>query len=121
MNDRELLELIAAQVGKLTGDVGKLTGDVGKLTGDVGKLTGDVGKLTGDVSKLTGDVSKLTGDVGEIKDRQVKLENIVTRIEHDHGKKLEALFDGYKQNNDRLDRIEKAVTNQEEYILKRVK
>jgi primosomal protein N'' len=79
MTDRELLELIAAQVGKLS------------------------------------------QDVTEVKNRQGKVENIVTRIEQNHGQKLEALFDGYTQNNDRLDRIEKTLSSQEEFILKRVK
>jgi primosomal protein N'' len=79
MTDRELLELIAAQVGKLS------------------------------------------QDVTDVKNRQEKIENIVTRIEQNHGQKLEALFDGYTQNNDRLDRIEKTLSSQEEFILKRVK
>jgi primosomal protein N'' len=79
MTDRELLELIAAQV------------------------------------------AKLSQDVTDVKNRQEKIENIVTRIEQNHGQKLEALFDGYTQNNDRLDRIEKTLSSQEEFILKRVK
>jgi len=73
------------------------------------------------VRTLTQDVGSLKQDVGEVKNRLGKVENIVTRIEHDHGKKLETLFDGYIQNSARLDRIEKAVSNQEEFILKRVK
>lgn len=93
MGDRELLELIAAQVGKLTTDMGKLTTDMGKLT----------------------------TDVDEIKGRQVRIENTVLRIEQDHGKKLEALFDGYQQNSDRLDRIETSVSSLEEFVLKRVR
>jgi hypothetical protein len=31
-------------------------------------------------------------------------------MEQEHGKKLEALFDGYKQNADKLERIEKEDT-----------
>jgi len=34
---------------------------------------------------------------------------------------MNLLFDGYKQNADRLDRIEKEVTKQEEVILRRIK
>lgn len=86
MNDRELLEFIAAQVGKLTQDVGELK-----------------------------EGQKETGK------RLDKIENIVTRIEQDHGQKLEALFDGYKQNAEKIDRIEIEVSKQEEIILKRVK
>lgn len=42
-------------------------------------------------------------------------------IEQDHGKKLQALFDGYKQHSDQLDRIEEKVTRHEEIIMRKVK
>ena len=35
--------------------------------------------------------------------------------------KIDALFDGYKQNADKLDRIEKEVSKHEEIILRRIK
>jgi hypothetical protein len=46
-----------------------------------------------------------------IKNGQVKAENQITRIELDHGKKLEALFDGYKQNTKLLEDIKEEVSN----------
>jgi hypothetical protein len=76
MTDRELLELIAAQVGKLTTDVDYLKTEVSK-------------------TNMT--------------------------IEHDIQPKLSALFDGYKQNAEKLDRIENEVSKHEEIIWKRVK
>lgn len=100
MTDRELLELIAAQVGIITTDV----------------------------SNLTTDVSSLKIDVSELKESQKKVEDelsIVKRIaidmEEDHGKKLTLLLDGYRQNADKLDRVEKEVSKHEEIILRRVK
>lgn len=45
----------------------------------------------------------------------------VIRIENDHGNKIDALFDGYKQNSDKLDRIEKEVSKHDDFILKRIK
>lgn len=93
MNDRELLEYIAAQVSKLTQNVGELTQNVGEL--QAGQKTTDV--------------------------RLDRIENIVTRIENDHGEKLEALLDGYKQNAEKIEGIEKEVTKQEEFIMRRVK
>ena len=50
-----------------------------------------------------------------------KIDNIVIHIENDHGDKLKALFDGYVQNSEKLDRIEKEVSRQEEVILRKVK
>lgn len=44
----------------------------------------------------------------------------VVRIEQEHGKKLDALFDGYQQLAEKADRIEEHVSAQDEVILKRV-
>ena len=57
----------------------------------------------------------------EVRDRLGGVEKTVIHIENDHGKKLEALFDGYKQNSDKLDRIEEEVSKHEEIILRRIK
>jgi len=42
-------------------------------------------------------------------------------IEQDHGKKLQALFDGYKQHSDQLDRIEAKVSEHEDIIVRKIK
>ena len=91
--DRELLELIASQVSNLTTQVGGLTTQVGGLS----------------------------KDMAEIKPRLTSIENTVVRIENDHGQKLGALFDGYKLNSEKLDRIEAVVAKHEDIIVKRFK
>lgn len=93
MTDRELLELIAAQVGTLTQDVGDLKNGQSNLEKKVDSLEKKV-------------------DV---------IDKTVIRIENEHGSKLTALFDGHIQNADKLDRIEKEVTKQEEIIMRRIK
>ena len=45
----------------------------------------------------------------------------IVKLENDLAPKIEALFDGYKQNTEKLDRIEKEVSKQEEIIMRRVK
>jgi uncharacterized protein YaaN involved in tellurite resistance len=66
-------------------------------------------------------VGELTKNMSEVKSRLTSVENIVTRIENGHGKKLQALFDGYKQHTDQLERIEKEVSKHDEFILRRIK
>ncbi len=100
MTDRELLELIAQQVGVLTKDVGELKG----LKNDVGGLKDDVGELKKEVSDL-----------------KVELKKTNNVIENDIKPKIEALFDGQLQNTARLERIEAEVVKHEEFILKRVR
>jgi uncharacterized protein YoxC len=114
MTDRELLEFVAAQVGGLTQQVGGLTQQVGSLEHQVGGLTQQVGGLTQQVGNLNQKVDKIEQRVGNI-------ETIVTGIEYNHGQKLEALFDGYKQHTDILEKVEKELSKQEEIIMRRVK
>ncbi len=114
MTDRELLETVATQVGKLTQDVQGLKGDVQGLKGDVQGLKDDAQGLKGDVQGLKDDAQGLKGDVQEIK-------KTVIHIENDHGSKLKALFDGYVQNSEKLNRIDKEVSRQQEVIIRKIK
>ncbi|NLL07235.1 MAG: hypothetical protein GX270_15970 [Clostridiaceae bacterium] len=47
--------------------------------------------------------------------------NDIIRLENELNPKVKALFDGYKQHTDLLERIENEVTKQEEIIMRRVK
>lgn len=77
------------------------------------------------VANLTSKVDDLTGDVNSLNEGQISFKNEVKKtnisIENDIKPKIDALFDGYKQNSDKLDRIEEEVSKHEEIILKRVR
>ncbi|HZJ99080.1 MAG TPA: hypothetical protein VFC79_03695 [Tissierellaceae bacterium] len=100
MNDRELLELIAAQVGTLTNQVGTLTNQVDTFTNDMQ-----------DIKQRIRNVEK---DTGEIKHKIVKMED-------DNHRNFTALFDGYKQNSEQLNRIEDEVSKHEEVFIRKIK
>lgn len=70
---------------------------------------------------IAAEVGSLKADMKEVKGRLQSVENTVMRIENDHGNHLKALHDGYVQNSDKLNRIEKEVSRQEEVILRKVK
>ena len=57
----------------------------------------------------------------ELKSEIKDVKNTVIRIENEHGKKLDALFDGYVQNTEHLKRIEMEVSRHEEIILRKIK
>ena len=67
--------------------------------------------LTNEISLVKKDLSNEIRTVG----------NQVLKLENDINPKIEALFDGYKQNTETLERIEKEVSKQEEIIMQRVK
>jgi outer membrane murein-binding lipoprotein Lpp len=99
MTDRDILELIATQVGKLTTKVDKLTTQVNGLTKDMAGVKATMAT----------------------KDELAKVKAIVIKIEHDHGQKLGALFDEHKLISEKLDLIEAEVSRHEEIILRRIK
>ncbi len=78
------------------------------------ELRHDIDGIKEDVAGMKVDLTGVKQDLTEVKQR-------VINIEIDHGKKLSALFDGYKQNSDKLDRIQEEVSKHEEIILRRVK
>ena len=49
------------------------------------------------------------------------VKKINAKIDHEVMPKIDAMFDGYKQNSEKLDRIEKEVSRHEEIILRRIK
>ena len=89
MTDRDLLEIIATQVGKLTIKVDELTTRVDVLTTRVDKLTQDMTEVKADLQFT---------------------KHTVVRIENDHGQKLGVLLNGYKQTAERLDRHEAIIS-----------
>lgn len=62
-------------------------------------------------------MSKMYGEMQSgfkrVDERLDILESRVTIIEQDHGKKLDLLLDGYKQNAEKIDRIESEVSKYE--------
>ena len=81
------------------------------------------------MAKMYGDLNGRIDSIGkemqegfkEVKSEIKETKNKVILIEQEHGKKLDALFDGYKQNSDKLDRIEEEVSKHEEMILRKIK
>ena len=67
------------------------------------------------------DITDIKSELSNVKSELSNVKRTVINIEQDHGQKLEALFDGYTQNSQQLERIEKEVTRHEEIILRRIK
>ncbi|MCR3922509.1 MAG: hypothetical protein NUK65_08345 [Firmicutes bacterium] len=67
------------------------------------------------------DITNIQSEIGEVKTEVKTIKDTVIKIENEHGNKLGVLFDGYKQNSEKLDRIETEVAKHEEIILRRVR
>ena len=121
MTDRELLELIAAQVGKLTVDVDEIKATLPTMAtkDELAEIRSTIATKD-DLAEIRSTMAT-KDNLAEVKNDLKFVKETVIRIENDHGQKLGALFDGYKLNSEKLDRIEKEVAKHEEFILKRIK
>lgn len=72
--------------------------------------------LTKMYSEFTSRFDKIETDMHGMKTDVQDLKKDVLRIENEHGSKLEALFDGYKQTYEKLGVIEKKVDNLAEKV-----
>lgn len=110
MTERELLEQIAAQVGALDKKVDSIDKKVNSIEANTKQELAEIR-----ANMATKD------DLADVKSNLTRVKEIVVKIENEHGQKLGALFDGYTQNADKLNRIEKIVARHEETILTKVK
>jgi septal ring factor EnvC (AmiA/AmiB activator) len=106
MTDRELLEVILEKIGGMDA----------RLTGVETNMA-----TKAELAEVKTELSSVKTDIAEVKTELSSVKAIVIKIEHDHGQKLGALFDGHAQNSEKLDRIEAEITRHEEIIMRRVR
>ncbi|MGI6307459.1 MAG: hypothetical protein ACOX1X_02415 [Dethiobacteria bacterium] len=113
MTDRELLEIILQKIGDMDS---RINGMDSRMTSMDSRMTSmEANMATKDeLASIKSELAEVKADVKFTKETVVKVEN-------DHGQKLNALFDGYKLNSEKLDRIENEVTKHEEIILRRIR
>ena len=131
MNNEEkilsILETMNGRMDTMNGRMDTISDRVETISDRMDTMNDRVDAIASDVSTLKAGQAKLEAGQEKLEAGQAKLEkdlesvrNSVTRIELDHGKKLDALFEGNKQLNEKVDRIEAHVSAQDEVILKRV-
>ncbi|MDQ2088235.1 hypothetical protein RBH29_17565 [Herbivorax sp. ANBcel31] len=72
------------------------------------------------LTKMYSEMTEQFKEVNKKLDEKADKSDII-RFENELTPKVQALFDGYKQHTDVLERIENEVTKQEEIIMRRVK
>ena len=76
-------------------------------------------KKIGSLDERIGDINKEMQEGFKEMKNEIKKVNI--KIDHEIVPKIDALFDGHKQNSDKLSRIEEEISKHEEIILRRIK
>lgn len=85
------------------------------------KMYSEFTEFKSEVKGIKSEVTGINSKVNDLKTEVSDIKKTVIKIENDHGQKLDALFDGYKQNSEKLNKIEEEVKKHEEVIIRRVK
>ena len=106
MSERELLQLIANQVNRLTKDVEEIRSTMATKS--------ELEEIRSTMATKN-EMEEIRSTMAT-KEELAKIKAIVIRCENDHGEKLGALLDGYKQHSEilnehtvRLERIEEKI------------
>ena len=126
MTDRELLELILQKIGGMDSRVADMDSRVADMDSRMADMDSRMADMDSRMADMDSRMAGIEDEMGSVKSElaEVKFEvrftkETVIKIEKDHGQKLGALFDGYKLNSEKLDRIEAEVAKHEEIILRR--
>lgn len=115
ISDRELLELIAAQVSKLTGMYSTVDTRLNGLESEISGLKQEITK-----TNLTIE-NKIMPKIDMLYEGQELLNQKIDNIKEEHDKKLDTLLMESTKHTSRLDKIEKAVVEHDEILFRRVK
>ena len=116
MNNEEkilsLLETMNGRMDTMNGRMDTMDSRMEQLASDMVTVKNDVSVLKTDVAILKTDMRNVKTDIAGLTEKLDFVSDSVVRIEHEHGKKLAALFDGYQQVNDKIDRLQIQVDRQ---------
>ncbi|GHU74170.1 hypothetical protein AGMMS49992_14840 [Clostridia bacterium] len=115
-NDERILEVISSMAASISA----IQSDMTSMKSDIASMKSDISGLKVGQAKLEAGQAKLESDLNEVKGTVDFVLGSVTRIEHEHGQKLNVIFDGYHKLDDKMSRIEAHVSTQDDVILRRV-
>ncbi len=120
MTDRELLEIILQKIGDMNS---RMNGMDSRMVGiETNMATKDeLMDIKAEMADVKTGMTNIKAEIVNIKADVKFTREAIIRIENDHGQKLGALFDGYKLNSEKLERIESEVSKHEEIILRRIR
>ncbi len=93
---------------------------LGNVENQLSNVENQLGNVENRLGKVENRLNNVENRLDNVENRLNNVEKITLSIENKHGEKLQALFDGYIQNSDKLDRIEKEVSKHDEVILRKV-
>ncbi|SCX76670.1 hypothetical protein [Alkaliphilus peptidifermentans] len=72
------------------------------------EVRGDIREIRGDITEIRGDITEIRGEIKEVKS---ELKQDIVRLENKMDNHFKALYDGYKQNTEKLCQVESIITD----------
>ena len=107
MEDRvyDLLEKLYIEMQK--GFV-EIRGEVNEVRGEVNELHGNVNEIRGNVNEIRGEIKEVWEEIKEVREEMnKKFVNLENKLDIN----LKALYDGYQQNTESINRVETKVAD----------
>jgi peptidoglycan hydrolase CwlO-like protein len=128
MTDRKLLEKILQKIGNMDSRMDSMDSKMDSMDSRMNSIESKMDSMDSRMNSIKSKMDSMDSrmnsmetEMADIKADVKFTKGIVAKIENDHGQKLGALFDGYIQNSEKLNRIEVEVSMHEEIILKRLR
>ncbi|MBT9173807.1 MAG: hypothetical protein DDT21_02213 [Syntrophomonadaceae bacterium] len=120
-NGEKILSLLEKMYIDLNGRLLDVDKRLLNLETGMSEIKTELGSVKTELGSVKTELGSVKTELGSVKTELGSVKAIVIKIEHDHGQKLGALFDGDKLISDKLDRVEAQVSKHEEIIFRRSK
>ncbi|MDO9534447.1 MAG: hypothetical protein Q7J85_03740 [Bacillota bacterium] len=112
---------VKTEVASMKTELSGVKTEVANVKTELSGVKTEVASVKTELSGVKTEVASVKTELSDVKTDVKFIKDIVIKIENQHGQKLAALFDGYIQTSQKLDRIEVEVAKHDELILKRLK
>ncbi len=103
---------------KTAADLKDLSETTTEMKGDIRDLRETTTEMKGDIRELRETTTEMKADIKELRETTIK---IGVAIETEINPKIQVLLDGHVNHSEQFNRIEKAVSRQEEVMLRKIK
>lgn len=81
------------------------------------EMKSDIQGMKSDIQGIKTEMQGMKADIQGMKAEMQQLNHRIAKIEEEHGKKLDALFDGYRLLSEKIDQLSKVKAQEEDMVI----
>ncbi len=125
MNQEDVLTKILTKLDTIESDMANVKNDIVGMKDDIVGMKDDIVSMKDDIVSMKDDIVSLKTDMSEVKEDVQSTRQIVARMEVEHGKKLDVLFDADIRDHEkivedilpRLDKHDQQIDTLEQHVV----